>query len=51
MEESGTPDQEVRPASLNGSATEELHLTEETISTSPEHGTCEDIRLVWFIVL
>ena len=46
VEESGTPDQEVRPASLNGSATEELNLTEETISTSPEHGTCEDISVV-----
>ena len=33
------------PASLNGSATEELNLTEETISTSPEHCTCEDIHV------
>ena len=46
VEESGTPDQEVRPASLNGSATEELNLTEETISTSPEHGKCEDFSVV-----
>ena len=46
VEESGTPDQEVRSASPNGSATEELNLTEETISTSPEHGTCEDISVV-----
>ena len=46
VEESGTPDQEVRPTSLNGGATEELNLTEETISTSPEHGTCEDISVV-----
>ena len=43
LEKSGTPDQEVRPASLNGSATEELNLTEETTSTSPVHGTYEDI--------
>ena len=46
VEESGTPDQEVRPASLNGSATEEINLTEETTSTSPVHGTCQDIRVV-----
>ena len=46
VEESGTPDQEVRPASLNGSATENLKLTEETTSTSPGHGTCEDISVV-----
>ena len=46
VEESGTPDQEVRPASLNGSATEEINLTEETTSTSPVPGTCEDISLV-----
>ena len=46
MEESGTPDQEVRPASRNVSTTEELNLTEETIRTSPEHGTCEDISMV-----
>ena len=46
MEESGTPDQEVRPDSLNGSTTEELKLTEETTSTSPVHGTCEDISVV-----
>ena len=47
MEESGTPDQDVRPASLNGSATGEINLTEETTSTSPVHGsTCEDISVV-----
>ena len=46
VEESGTPDQEVRPDSLNGSTTEELKLTEETTSTSPVHGTCEDISVV-----
>ena len=46
MEESGTPDQKVRPASLNGSATEEINVTEETTSTSPVHGTCEDISIV-----
>ena len=46
VEESGTPDQEVRPASLNGSTTENLKLTEETTSTSPGHGTCEDISVV-----
>lgn len=46
VEESGTPDQEVRPTSLNGSATEELHLIEEITSTSPVHGTCEDINVV-----
>ena len=39
VEESGTPDQEVRHASLNGSATEEINLTEETTSTSPVHGS------------
>ena len=33
VEESGTPDQEFRPTSLNGSATEEINLTEETTST------------------
>ena len=33
VEESGHPDQEVRPTSLNGSATEEINLTEETTST------------------
>ena len=46
VEESGTPDQEVRLASLDGSVTEELNLTEETTSTSPVHGTCEDISVV-----
>ena len=46
VEESGTPDQEVRPASLNGSATEEINVTEETTSTSPVHGTREDISVV-----
>ena len=46
MEESGTPDQDVRLASLDGSVTEELNLTEETTSTSPVHGTCEDISVV-----
>ena len=46
VEESGTPDQEVRPASLNGSATEEINVTEETTSTSPVQGTCEDISVV-----
>ena len=50
VEESGTPDQEVRPASLNGSATEEINLTEKTTTTSPVHGTCEDISIS-FIVL
>ena len=50
VEESGTPDHEVRPASLNGSATEEINLTEETTTTSPVHGTCEDISIS-FIVL
>ena len=46
VEESGTPDREVRPDLLNGSTTEELKLTEETTSTSPVHGTCEDISVV-----
>ena len=46
MEESGTPAQEVRPASLDGSATEKLNLTEETTNTYPVHGTCEDINVV-----
>ena len=50
LEESETPDQEVRPASLNGSAREEINLTEETTTTSPVHGTCEDISIS-FIVL
>ena len=51
LEKSGTPDQEVRPASLTGSATEELNLTEETTSTSPVHGTYEDIIGVHSAVL
>ena len=42
VEESGTPGQEVKLASLDGSVTEELNLTEETTSTSPVHGTCEE---------
>ena len=46
VEESEPPDQEVRPTSLNGSATEEINLTEETTSTSPVHGTCEDISVL-----
>ena len=46
VEESGTSDQEVRPASLNGSTTEDLKLTEETNSTSPVHDTFEDISVV-----
>ena len=46
MEKSGTLDPEVRPASLNGSATEEINLTEDTTSTSPGHGTYEDISVV-----
>ena len=46
MEESGTPDREVRPASLHGSTTEDLKLTEKTTSTSPVHGTFEDISVV-----
>ncbi|XP_068717040.1 uncharacterized protein [Montipora capricornis] len=46
VEESGPSDGHVRPASLNGSATEELNLTEETTSTSPVHGTCEYISAV-----
>ena len=46
MEKSGTLDPEVRPASLNGSATEEINLTEDTTSTSPVHGTYEDISVV-----
>ena len=46
VKKSGTPDQEVRPTLLNGSATEELHLTEETTSTSPEHGMCENVSAV-----
>ena len=46
VEESGTPDQEVRPASLNVSTTENLKLTEETTCTSPGHGMCEDISVV-----
>ena len=46
MEESGTPYQEVRLASLDGSVTEELNPTEETTSTSPVHCTCEDISVV-----
>ena len=33
VEESGPLDQELRPTSLNGSATEEINLTEETTST------------------
>ena len=51
LQKSGTPDQEVRLASLNGSATEELNLAEETISTSPVHGTYEDIIGVHSAVL
>ena len=50
VEESGTPDQEVRLASLDGSVTEELNLNEETTSTSPVHGTCEDISVVHSVV-
>ena len=46
VEESGTPDQEVRLASLDGGVAEELNLTEETPSTSPVHGTCETISVV-----
>ena len=46
VEESEISDQEVRPASLNGSATEEINVTEETTSTSPVHGMCEDISVV-----
>ena len=46
VEESGTPDQEVRLASLGGGVAEELNLTEETTSTSPVHGTCETISVV-----
>ena len=38
--------EEVRPASLKGSKTEELNLTEETTSTSPIHGTGEHISVV-----
>ena len=45
VEESGTPDQEVRLASLEGGVAEELNLTEETSSTSPVHGTCETISV------
>ena len=39
VEESAIPDQEVRPASLNGTATKELNLTEETTSKFPVNGT------------
>jgi len=46
VEESGTPDRKIRPASLDGSVTEELNLTEETTSTSPVHSECEDISIV-----
>jgi len=46
VEERGAPAQEIRPASLDGSVTEELNLTEETTSTSPVHGACEDISVV-----
>ena len=46
VEESGTPDQEISHASLDGSVTEELNLTEGTTSTSPVHGTFEDISVV-----
>ena len=45
VEESGTPHQEVRLASLGGGVAEELNLTEETTSTSPVHGTCETISV------
>ena len=31
---------------MDGSVTEELNLTEETTSTSPVHGACEDISVV-----
>ena len=50
VEESGTPDQEARPASLN-SATEEISLTEETTRTCPVHGTSEDINVVHHAVI
>ena len=46
VKESYNPGEEVRPASLKGSATEELNLTEETTSTSPINGTGEDISVV-----
>ena len=46
MEESGTPDQKVRPASLDGGVAEELNQTEETTSTPPVYGTCETISVV-----
>ncbi|KAK2552841.1 Uncharacterized protein P5673_026010 [Acropora cervicornis] len=46
VKESYTPGEEVRPAPLKGSATEELNLTEETTSTSPIHGSGEDISVV-----
>ena len=46
VKKSGTTVQEVRPTSLNGSTTEELHLTEETTSTSLEHGMCENVSAV-----
>ena len=46
VKESETPGEEVRPASLKGSETEELNLTEETTSTSPIHGTGEHISVV-----
>ena len=46
VKESETPGEDIRPASLKGSETEELNLTEETTSTSPLHGTGEHIRVV-----
>ena len=46
VKESETPGEEVRPASLKGSETEELNLTEETTGTSPIHGTGEHISAV-----
>ena len=46
MKESRTPDEEVRSASLNGSATEELNLTEKTMSPSVILDKCEDISVV-----
>jgi len=45
VEESGTPAREIRAASLDGSVTEELNLTEEITSTSPVHGVCENISV------
>ena len=46
VKESKTPGEEIRPASLKASETEQLNLTEEATGTSPIHGTGEHISAV-----